>query len=95
MTKLAQGAGDLHSGRSQVDFERLAATAAAVGVDPAPILAANTAMEAFSHGGEALAETIAQDAQTEALRMIEGAQIAVETMLVNRDGKIMGRADFK
>ena len=42
MTKLAQGASDLHSGRSQVD---LAALAAALG---APEVAGmNTALEAF------------------------------------------------
>ncbi len=37
MAKLAQGAMDLHSGRSQVDFARLAELAARAGADPAPV----------------------------------------------------------
>ncbi|MEM7212338.1 MAG: cobalt-precorrin-5B (C(1))-methyltransferase, partial [Pseudomonadota bacterium] len=45
ITKLAQGAMDLHSGRSQVDFERLATTAKQSGANPHP--EANTALEAF------------------------------------------------
>ncbi|MEM7239758.1 MAG: cobalt-precorrin-5B (C(1))-methyltransferase, partial [Pseudomonadota bacterium] len=48
MTKLGQGAVDLHSGRSQVDFDRLAARASGLGAAPSAIASANTVLEVLS-----------------------------------------------
>ncbi len=90
MTKLAQGAIDLHSGRSQVDFEALAKMANCTDVTNA-----NTALEAYTMCGASLAAQIAQHAQITALEMLKGAPVAVETIVIDRSGNVIARADFK
>lgn len=87
ITKLAQGAMDLHSGRSQVNFERLAATAAASGATASPN--ANTALEAFGQGGPALATAIAGDARGVVRDVLRDAPIAVDVLIVDRQGGIL------
>ncbi|HUF87572.1 MAG TPA: cobalt-precorrin-5B (C(1))-methyltransferase [Thermohalobaculum sp.] len=94
MTKLAQGALDLHSGRSQVDFERLAALGARLGADPARIAAANTAAEALEIAGPALAEAVAEDARAIALEALRGAPVGVEVIVTDRRGTVLGRTGF-
>lgn len=94
MTKLAQGAMDLHSGRSQVDFAGLAALAAHLGADPARIAAANTAAEALEIAGPPLAQAVAEGAREVALDALRGAPIAVEVIVTDRSGAILGRAGF-
>ncbi|MEM7241178.1 MAG: cobalt-precorrin-5B (C(1))-methyltransferase [Pseudomonadota bacterium] len=89
MTKLAQGAIDLHSGRSQVDFGLLADWADAL--DCPSVADANTALEAFEIAGPKLAQDIAQRAQ-KAARKIAGDKIAVDTIVIDRAGQIIGRA---
>lgn len=98
MTKLAQGFLDLHSGRSQVDFEWLASK-----LDremDAPELAAkargsNTAMEvlqiAGTRGGE-LAHHVAWDARATALGVLRGAYVEIDTIVVDRKGEIIARS---
>ncbi len=88
LTKLAQGARDLHSGRSQVDFDALAQ----LGFDS--VAGANTMLEAYDIGGPKLAAKIAEMAQAQCLEILDGAPIAVEVIIVNRAGTILARKDF-
>ncbi len=97
LAKLAQGALDLHSARSQLRFDLLARRAAELGADAAltaAIAAANTAraaLEAAHAGGIPLADAIAADARRTALSQVEG-RIAIEVLIVDREGRIVGRA---
>lgn len=89
MTKLAQGASDLHSGRSQVDFAALAKMSGC-----AEVAVANTTLEAYQICGAPLADAVAHRAQAAALSMLKGAEIVVEVIVIDRAGKILSRADF-
>jgi cobalt-precorrin-5B (C1)-methyltransferase len=98
MSKLAQGLLDLHSGRGEIDLTALADLAAAAGGSAAlraRILAANTAAEAFEHAqadGIRLGDAVAQAAQAVAARVVAGGAIAVDTVLFDRDGRLVGSA---
>ncbi|MEM7057737.1 MAG: cobalt-precorrin-5B (C(1))-methyltransferase CbiD, partial [Pseudomonadota bacterium] len=92
MTKLAQGALDLHSARSQVDFNLLAEKAARTGADPDRIAIANTAAEALSIAGPALAEIIAEDALKTVTKTLRDAEVAPDIMIVGRDGTLLARS---
>jgi cobalt-precorrin-5B (C1)-methyltransferase len=98
MTKLAQGLLDLHSKRGEVDLAALARLAERAGGSAAlraRIIAANTAAEAFGHAqaeGIGLGDAVAQAAQAVAARVVEGKKIAIDTVLFDRDGKLVGRA---
>ena len=91
LAKLAQGALDLHSGRSQVDFARLADMARRAGADPQGVAGANTALEALHIAGAPLALAIAQEARAVA-QETAGAGIAVGIILVDREGEILAEA---
>jgi cobalt-precorrin-5B (C1)-methyltransferase len=101
MTKLAQGLLDLHSKRGAVDLAALAAFADAAGGRAdlhARILAVNTAAEAFglAHAtGIALGDTVARAAREVVMRVVEGREIAIEVVLFDRDGLLVGRAGFE
>ena len=88
LVKLAQGAMDLHSGRSQVDFEMLA------GLLPEQrdaVLAANTANEVLGLGGPPLAAAIATLARARAQELVrDGARIDV--LVVDRGGTIVAES---
>jgi len=85
--KLAQGEMDLHSARSQVDFEALAALADA---DAAPrIRRANTALEVLGIAPQ-LAPLIAARAQVAA--QARAGDVPVDVMVVDRAGQIIGVA---
>ena len=90
ITKLAQGELDLHSSRSQVDFNRLAETATAF-ADPDRIRGANTAAEALQIAGQGLAQTIAKDAMITMRNVLRGAPIQPQVMIVARDGEMLAR----
>ena len=90
-TKLAQGALDLHSSRSQVNFDLLAAAAPA-GVDGEQIRNANTAAQALSIAGPALARTIAHDALNVAQGALSDAPVGVDIVITDRAGTIVARA---
>jgi cobalt-precorrin-5B (C1)-methyltransferase len=100
MTKLAQGLLDLHSKRGAVDLVVLAALAESAGASDAlrkRILAANTAAEAFAHAqaeGVALGDAVARAAQDAAIRVVAGRGVAVEIVLFDRDGRLVGHAPF-
>jgi cobalt-precorrin-5B (C1)-methyltransferase len=98
MTKMAQGAMDLHSGRSQVDFDFLAARVTQLGGAPALVEAvrrANSALEVetLAHGaGLPVADEIARTAREQGLRVLRGAAVALDTLVVDRKGVVIGRA---
>jgi cobalt-precorrin-5B (C1)-methyltransferase len=98
MTKLAQGLLDLHSKRGEVDLPALAGLAETAGGGAAlraRIVAANTAAEAFAHAqaeGIGLGDAVAQAAQAVAACVVEGRGIAIDTVLFDRDGNLVGRA---
>ena len=89
LTKLAQGAMDLHSGRSQVDMEALAALL------PAEIIQrarqANTANEVLGLGGAAIADNIARLARDKAQAMV-GEATRIDILVVDRNGRIVGES---
>ena len=91
MTKLAQGALDLHSSRSEVDRAFLAGLA---GSGPAwsRIVAANTAAEALAIAGETgipLAERVADRALATARGALRDAPIRLGMLIVGRNGEIL------
>jgi cobalt-precorrin-5B (C1)-methyltransferase len=98
MTKLAQGLLDLHSKRGAVDLTALATLAQDAGASSQlrqQILAANTAAEAFHHAVDLpLGDVVAQAAWRTAARVLEGTDIALEVVLFDRDGQLVGRAPF-
>ena len=85
LTKLAQGAMDLHSSRSQVDFEGLAAL-----MEMPALQDANTALEAYEIAGPALADRVAGMA----LDRVQAAypQMNFDVVVIDRAGQIIGRA---
>lgn len=90
LTKLAQGAWDLHSRRSQVDMADLAARARAAGLpDPA---GAATAGEALHCCGPGLGQVVAEGAAAALRRRIGRAPIAVDVVVIDRGGQIVGQA---
>lgn len=92
ITKLAQGATDLHSSRSQVDFNQLADWARALGLDAAAIEGANTASEAAELGGAALCADVARRAQAEAQRLL-GDHCRVDLVVIDRAGNVLAVAE--
>ncbi len=91
ITKLAQGAMDLHSGRSQVDFEWLARFAPESLHED--VKAANTAQQVLDMLGENLAQHVAQEAKLQIEKALRGAPIGADVMIVNRAGKIIAHAE--
>jgi cobalt-precorrin-5B (C1)-methyltransferase len=86
LTKLAQGAMDLHSGRSQVDFSLLADW-----VGDARVTEANTALDAFGMVGRPLAEAVAARAVAR-VREAAGEGISCDVVVVDRGGEVLARA---
>lgn len=95
MTKLAQGARDLHSGRSQVDFGALARMAQKAGYAPEPVQNANTVLEAYTLTGHRLAQAIAEAARHTALDVLNGAPVQVEVIVIDRAGAVLARTAFQ
>lgn len=97
LTKLAQGNLDLHSGRSQVDFDWLTDRLVELGAANdlcQRIPDANTAAEVLTladRAGLPLADTVAARAARTA-RDVAGEEIAVGVLVVGRDGRIAGRS---
>lgn len=93
LTKLSQGALDLHSARSQVDFAALADTATTLGGDASAISQANTALEALENAGPELAALVAEGAQAAALNVLGSGHTAVDILVVSRGGVAIAMAD--
>ena len=90
MVKMAQGAVDLHSGRSTVDFAALGRLSVSLGL--ADVSDANTALEALERTGAELANAIARQVKTQATRQSRDKIKQIDVVVINRDGTIMGRA---
>lgn len=100
MTKLAQGLLDLHSKRGSADLPALAALAAGAGAPVAlaeKIGAAHMVAEAFQIAGAAgfpLGDCVARAAWATAARALDRVDVALEIVVFDRDGSLMGRAPF-
>jgi cobalt-precorrin-5B (C1)-methyltransferase len=91
ITKLAQGALDLHSGRSQVAFETLASLCPTL--PPERILTANTAQEVLEMAaGTDLAQRVAEAALSTIHSVLRGAPVAADVIIVSRTGAIIAHA---
>ena len=84
MTKLAQGRLDLHSKRGSVDMAQLAALAGIPGV-----AAANTVAEAVALA-PSLGEAVARGAWQTAFAALEGAPVALDVAVFDREGRLLG-----
>ncbi|MHA1189082.1 MAG: cobalt-precorrin-5B (C(1))-methyltransferase [Alphaproteobacteria bacterium] len=100
ISKLAQGALDLHSARSQVAFDALADISRELGASDAvatSILGANTGAEALAIGHDAgidLALPVANRAADQARVIVGPAGIKLNVIIVARDGAILAETDF-
>jgi len=98
LTKLAQGYLDLHSARSQVDFDWLAARCAELDAPPDLVTAATQANTAAQVLGLCQAEgvpivaSIAQSARATAMDVVGDADIKLDIMIVDRSGTIIATA---
>ncbi|NKN37849.1 cobalt-precorrin-5B (C(1))-methyltransferase [Agrobacterium sp. a22-2] len=98
LTKLAQGALDLHSGRSQVDMDFLAGLIPQTADGQAlknRIQSANTAMEVLELASESkfdIAHIIAGKARQTALDTLRGAPVEVDIIVTDRKGQILAHA---
>lgn len=88
LAKLAQGAVDLHSGRSQVDFDVLADW-----LSDDRLRTANTTLEAYQIAGAPLAQTIADKAREQAAQMLGDAPTVVDIVVIDRAGNILARSN--
>jgi cobalt-precorrin-5B (C1)-methyltransferase len=97
LTKLAQGAMDLHSSRSQVDLNFLSGLALDAGLNPNfehRIQNANTAQEALEFASENhidLAGPVARMALAACWDILRGAPVRVEILITDRKGNIIAR----
>ena len=87
IAKFAQGAQDLHSGRSELDMGALAVLAGDPRVAEAP-----TALAALGLCGPQLAQRVAEEAQRRLGAMLEGAAIVTDVVVVDRAGAVIGLA---
>lgn len=85
ITKLAQGAIDLHSGRSQVDF-----TALAKMMDDPRLVGANTVLEAHQIAGDGLAKKVAEAALAQINTRFAGP--TYDIVVIDRAGQVLARA---
>lgn len=87
MTKLAQGAIDLHSKRSQVDFAALADM-----VGNKQVSKVNTALEAYEITGENMSNIIANQALKTIRKQLRDTAVFVDVIVIDRAGKIIAKA---
>lgn len=99
-TKLAQGALDLHSARSSVDFEFLQNLLADAGASSGMIeraANANTAKEVLDFSADAgldLSSHLARQTKSAVRQLLRDAPIAVEILIIDRQGQILGECGF-
>jgi cobalt-precorrin-5B (C1)-methyltransferase len=99
ITKFAQGKLDLHSGRSQVDFNWLAARIEEAGGDAelcAVARKANTALEVLQAATAQdidIATKIARLAKRTAQKTLRDAEMDVDVVIVDRQGEVIARAE--
>jgi cobalt-precorrin-5B (C1)-methyltransferase len=90
MVKLGQGAMDLHSGRSQVDFAWLAQFFPAQ--KQTDVQLANTALEVLQMAGPDLAQKVAVAGLAQVRRVLGEAEIASDVVIVDREGQVIAHA---
>ncbi|MEV8465344.1 cobalt-precorrin-5B (C(1))-methyltransferase [Fluviibacterium sp. DFM31] len=90
LTKLGQGARDLHSGRSQVDFATLNDWALQARL--ADVSKANTALQALEIAGPELAQVVADRALATVRGLLRDAPVQADVVVIDRKGTILGRA---
>ena len=94
LTKLSQGAMDLHSARSQVDFSALGRLAAEIRSDQrlgSAVADANTAMQALEIAGPELAQAVAARALAAIEKTLADAPVDAEVMIFDRSGALVAR----
>jgi cobalt-precorrin-5B (C1)-methyltransferase len=100
LSKLAAGDLDVHSKRSTVDLARLAGHLAALGGDEALVArakAANSGLEVLElaqAAGLALGSAVAGEAAEVARGVLGAAPVAVEVLLFDRQGNLVGESGF-
>ncbi len=101
MSKLAGGAMDLHSARSQVDLDGLAAQMAAIGATPDIVRSCRAAASAngvlllAEKNSLAIGDHIARLAAQKVHAMLKRTETDVSILIVNRKGAIVGRALYE
>jgi cobalt-precorrin-5B (C1)-methyltransferase len=99
MSKLAQGALDLHSGRSEVDLAYLGALLKQLGADQKLVLfcaMANSAKQVLDMAmdeGFDLADLVAKNAAKIAQNTVKSSKVQVEVIVVDRAGRIVGNSE--
>ena len=88
MTKLAQGAVDLHSGRSQVDLDALAQV-----LNRPEVAGANTALEAYTMVGQNMVDWVAEGCVAHINKVLQDIDIKVDVVIIDRKGSIVSRAE--
>ena len=100
LVKMAQGALDLHSARSQVDFDWLLKQVQSLSTKPLnqnlknKILNANTAAEVLQMTQEMnidLSKFVAEKAFEAAKEVLRDAPVGVEIMVIDRKGNLLAR----
>jgi cobalt-precorrin-5B (C1)-methyltransferase len=100
MTKLGQGLLDLHSRSGAVDLAWLSERLAEAGAEQSVVAAArdaNTALEVLETAqrlGLPLGDVVAQHAWQTASKALRGAPIALEIVVFDRSGNLVGRVPF-
>jgi len=91
ISKLGQGALDLHSGRSQVDMQWLAEICPELPREP--VLAANTAQEVLEMAqGIELAQRVAEAGLRTVREVLRKAPVMADVIIVSRQGEIIAHA---
>jgi cobalt-precorrin-5B (C1)-methyltransferase len=100
MTKLGQGLLDLHSRSGAVDLAWLSERLREAGAEPfiaEQARSANTALEVLETAkslGLPLADMVAQHAWQTAAKALRGTAIALEIIVFDRNGQLVGRVPF-
>ncbi|WP_299475628.1 cobalt-precorrin-5B (C(1))-methyltransferase [uncultured Roseibium sp.] len=100
-SKLAQGALDLHSARSSVNFGFLQDLLAETGASPSLIahaVEANTAKEVLDRSLEEnldLSVVLAKRTKKQVRHILKDAPVALEVLITDRQGKILGESGFE
>lgn len=91
ITKLAQGARDLHSSRTQVDFGVLNEWARSLNLPD--VSESNTALEAITTAGDALGAEVARRAKLAVEDQLGTSGVQVDIVVIDRSGRILGSAE--
>ena len=96
MVKLAQGHGDLHSARSQIDFNQLADLATQAGLDHEKVSRANSALDVLQQANpeqaQILGQLVADEALNQARHILRQDAVSLDLMIVQRDGQVLAES---